>query len=260
VTQALSKVKYHSSDLDTVQLGSILVKSGFFADVRDEAKAIVKVLAGSEMGFGPIASMRGVNLINGQISMSANLIGAAIQRSGKYVYRVAKLDDNGCVVKFFERGQEIGESSFTIADAQRAGLVASASGNYKKFPRNMLFARALTNGARWYCPEVFSGAIYTPDELGAAVNAEGDVLELPATEQAAELEYVRVDEESGEVAIEESDYDAALREWVAASEEATRLHITHKELPSNADVTRIKRWTEALTQLIYQASEPRSAA
>ena len=33
----------------------------------------------------------------------------------------------------------------------------------------MLFARALTNGARWHCPDVFGGAIYEPEELGAKV-------------------------------------------------------------------------------------------
>jgi hypothetical protein len=30
----------------------------------------------------------------------------------------------------------------------------------------MLYARALSNGAKWYCPDVFGGPIYTPDELG----------------------------------------------------------------------------------------------
>ena len=29
----------------------------------------------------------------------------------------------------------------------------------------MLFARALTNGARWFCADAFTGAVYTPEEL-----------------------------------------------------------------------------------------------
>jgi hypothetical protein len=32
----------------------------------------------------------------------------------------------------------------------------------------MYFARAMSNGAKWYTPDVFSGPIYTPDELNAA--------------------------------------------------------------------------------------------
>jgi hypothetical protein len=41
----------------------------------------------------------------------------------------------------------------------------------------MLFARAMSNGVRWYCPDVFSGApTYTPEELGADVTESGDVI------------------------------------------------------------------------------------
>ena len=78
-----------------------------------------------------------------------------------------RLDDAGCEIAFYERAggkaTELGRSSFTADDAKAAQLGGE---NYKKFPRNMYFSRALTNGARWYTPEVFGGsAIYTPDEL-----------------------------------------------------------------------------------------------
>ena len=46
-----------------------------------------------------------------------------------------------------------------------------------KFARNMLFARAISNGARWYCPDLFSGnPVYVPEELGAIVDGEGNVI------------------------------------------------------------------------------------
>ena len=51
-----------------------------------------------------------------------------------------------------------------------------------KFPRNMLFARSLSNGVKWFCPDIFLGApVYTPDELGATVDEQGEVIELPVT-------------------------------------------------------------------------------
>jgi hypothetical protein len=176
VSTALANVQYKPTELDTMQLGNVLVKSGFFQDTRDVAQAIVKVLAGRELGFGPIASMQGVYIVKGRVTLSANLVGAAIQRSGKYGYRVETLTDAVCNIVFFEAGKRIGDSKFSLDDAKKAGL---AGGNYDKFPRNMLFARALTNGARWYCPEVFNGPIYTPDELGAEVDQEGVVVETP---------------------------------------------------------------------------------
>jgi hypothetical protein len=51
--------------------------------------------------------------------------------------------------------------------------------NWKRYPRNMLFARCISNAARWFCPSVFGGPVYTPDELGAAVDPEeGNVIDV----------------------------------------------------------------------------------
>ena len=173
---SLARVEKDSANvwMDIQSIGEVLVKSGFFSDTRDQAQAIVKVLAGRELGFGPIASMQGVYIVKGRVTISANLVGAAIKRSGRYDYRVREMTNERVHITFFENGKPVGESEFTIEDAKAAGL--SASDNYSKFPRNMLFSRALTNGARWYCPDVFNGAIYTPDELGAEVGEDGHVL------------------------------------------------------------------------------------
>lgn len=188
MTDALA-VRYAPTELDTESLGDIFVKSGYFKDTRDRAQAIVKILAGRELGFGPIASMQGVYLVNGRVTLSANLVGAAIKRSGRYDYRVDKLDQTECRMTFFEQGKAIGDSSFSLEDAKQAGLLASDT--YKKFPRNMLFSRALTNGARWYCPDVFNGPIYTPDELGAQVDLEtGEVIDMGVRETPAVLREV----------------------------------------------------------------------
>lgn len=162
--------------LATVEgLAQHFVKSGFFQDAKDVSKAVVKILAGQELGFPPMASMTGVHVIQGKITLSANLMAAAIKRSGKYDYRVTRMDDEGCTVVFMQGGETIGESSFTMADARSAGLMSNPT--WKKFARNMLFARALSNGARWYCPDIFGGPMYTPEEMGATVDGEtGEVV------------------------------------------------------------------------------------
>jgi len=160
---------------ETMSLGDVMVKSGFFQDAKDKSQAVVKILAGQELGIAPIASMRGIYISQrGQVSLSAALIAAQIKGSKKYDYRVIKLDDKEAVVKFYQADKsgayaEIGESSFTIEDAQRAGLTGKDT--WKNYPRNLLFARAISNGARWYTPDVFSGAIYTPEELGNGIPA-----------------------------------------------------------------------------------------
>jgi len=69
-----------------------------------------------------------------------------------------------------------------MADAKAAGL--DQKDNWKKYKRNMLFARALSNGQKWYAPDVFNGAtVYTPDELGADVDGDGNVIESSFTHE-----------------------------------------------------------------------------
>ena len=185
---------------ETMELAKAMAKSGFFADSRDAAQAVVKILAGRELGFGPVASMTGVNIIKGKVSLSANLIAASIKRSGRYNYRVVQMDDNQCSIDFYENGNKIGTSTFTLDDAKRAGL---GGPNWQKFPRNMLFARAISNGAKWYCPDLSGGPLYTPDELGATVDGEtGEVVDVPApappkTYGTSITFFRRVQEETG---------------------------------------------------------------
>lgn len=161
---------------DVMTLGEVLAKSGFFQDARGAAQAVVKVLAGRELGFGPIASMTGVHIVKGKPVMSAMLIAAAIKRSGKYDYKIREHTKAVCKLEFFESGSSAGESSYSIEEAKSAGL---GGANWEHFPKNMLFARAVSNGAKWFCPDIFGGPVYTPDELGIDIDGEtGEVKNL----------------------------------------------------------------------------------
>lgn len=173
--QKISNVPLSSLD-DIRTVGEVFAKSGYFKDASDISKAIVKIIAGAELGFGPMASMTGIYIVKERVTLSANLMAAAIKRSGRYSFKVLRLDNDGCAIQFLEMGQVIGESVFTMADATKANL--SGGDNWKKYPRNMCYARAMSNGAKWFCADVFGGPVYTPDELGEPINAEtGEVLQ-----------------------------------------------------------------------------------
>jgi hypothetical protein len=163
---------------DVFALGKVFASSGYFQDARDAAQATVKILAGRELGLPPFASMTGIHIIKGKPALGANLIAARIKASGKYNYRILEHTDQVCRIAFFEGGEQIGVSEFTLADAKKAGTQ-----NLERYPKNMLFARALTNGARWYTPDLFVTGVYTPEEMGANVDGEGEVVSLPAPQQ-----------------------------------------------------------------------------
>ena len=126
-------------------------KSGFFVDVRDEAQAITKILLGKELGFSPIWSMTNIHVIKGKPELSANALASLVRLSGTYDYEVIETTDTACTLRFKRGDEELGVSTFQIGDATRAGLVKKDS-NWTKYPRAMLFARAMSQGVRMYCP------------------------------------------------------------------------------------------------------------
>jgi len=142
--------------------------SGLFPDLKSEAQAIVKVQAGLELGLEPFAAMQGIDIVQGKPRMNASLQAGLIKKSGRYNYKVLEHSEQACKLEFYEKWgeqwQSIGTSEFSMKEAQQAGL--AAKDNWKKHPKNMLFARALSNGAKWYCADVFLTATYNEsDEL-----------------------------------------------------------------------------------------------
>ena len=161
---------------DVEKAAKAMAASGFFQDTKQASQAIVKILAAREIGFGPFAGMTGINIIQGKPAFGANIMAAAVKRSGRYNYRVTEMTDKACTIEFLEflggKWQSVGISSFNSDDARKAGTK-----NLEKFPRNMLFARAMSNGVRWYCPDVMNGStIYTPEELGAEIDQDGEIV------------------------------------------------------------------------------------
>ena len=140
---------------DVQGLAKAFAASGYFQDVRDMAQALVKIMAGRELGIGPVASMSGVYIVKGKPALSANLLAGVLKKNGRYDYRILELSEKACEIAFFEGTQELGRSRFTAEDAKRAGTQ-----NMEKFPKNMLFARAMTNGVKWYCPDVYGRRLH----------------------------------------------------------------------------------------------------
>jgi len=85
--------------------------------------------------------------------------------------------DKHCSIDFYEGSEKIGNSSFSYEDAKKAGTK-----NLDKFPKNMLFARAISNGVKWFTPDVFAGPVYVPEEMQQVITEDVphvEVKELP---------------------------------------------------------------------------------
>jgi hypothetical protein len=145
-------------------------ESGLFADSASAAKCFVKIMAGAEMGLPPFTSMNAFHIIKGKVTLAAGTIAARIKGSARYNYRVIEKSSTRCSIEFTENGVVAHVETWDADRAKRAGVQ-----NMDKFPDAMLFSRAISAGARVACPDII-GAYYTPEEMGAAVDADGEVV------------------------------------------------------------------------------------
>jgi hypothetical protein len=221
---------------DVERAAKAMAGSGYFTDSREANQAVVKILAGQEMGFGAFASMTGIYIISGRPSVGANLMASAVKGSGRYNYRVMEMSDKNCSIDFYEHGEKIGTSAFSLEDAKKA-----QTKNLVKFPRNMLFARAMSNGVKWFCPDVFNGsAVYTPEELGADVNEDGQPITINTTWKPADTLEEPISQPEPEQAPPPVDRPSQkmLDSWSALYEQALSLGLQVDSIP--ADISKVE--------------------
>lgn len=162
------------SRLDTANEPNLLVlaetlyRSGFFhskdpdKSLKNASQAVVKILAGREIGLPAVQSMSHLYVVDGKVALEAAAIDVLIHKAG-FSYKVRQLDDRACSLEFFKADESLGVSTFSMEDATKAGLT-NKGGPWKQYPRNMLRSRALANGARWFCGAALGG-VYTREEL-----------------------------------------------------------------------------------------------
>lgn len=183
---------------EPMALGEVFAKSGMFPDVKSQAQAVVKILAGKELGLSPFESMASIYVVNGRLALTSKAMSGLIKRSKRYDYVIKKMDEKECTIAILREEQEIGISTFTMADAAKALLVNKE--NWKSYPKNMLFARAISNACRFYCPEIISGYYVTEEleDLGEVITPAKTTVsvEVPLNPNAVEAEVVNGEKKS----------------------------------------------------------------
>lgn len=152
-----------------------LARSGMFKDAQQATQAFAKIALGRGLGLDPASSMTAIHIVEGKPELSANLQAAMLRQfrgldGERYDYHVSRLDRDGCVLAFRRRWadgtvDELGESSYLTEDAEAAGL-SNRKGPWQQHRKNMMFARAVSNGVAWFCPEVTYGQrVYSDGEI-----------------------------------------------------------------------------------------------
>lgn len=124
------------------------------------------ILTAKEMGLPPMACLNGgMYTFSGAVSLSAQLMNMMIVNAGHMV-EIVVLDAKICTLRFTRKDRPRDKNSFvysfTMEMAQSAGLTSKT--NWKTNPRDMLFNRCLSGGARKFLPDAIMNA-YAIGEL-----------------------------------------------------------------------------------------------
>lgn len=161
---------------EVYNVATIFMQSQLFTDVKSKSQAMVKIMAGKEMGLSPFDSMRSMNIIQGKVTLTGELMARRVKGSGVWDYYPVENTEKKCSLQFTKHDKPVGEPvSFTIEDAAQMGL--TGKDNWKKQPAVMLFWRCFSKGARMHCPHLIGGA-YIPEELSDAHTVSAKVVEL----------------------------------------------------------------------------------
>jgi hypothetical protein len=165
--------------------------------VGKPANVLYAVEYGRTLGIAPVAAITGIHVIEGKPSASSGLIGGLVRQAGhklrvrgndrEAVAQIVRADDPDWTY----------EVTWTLERAVQAGLCQIKDNKpwardrngkptaWEKYPAAMLKARAITEVARDACEDVLFGLHYTPEELGAVVNQDGEPVEAPVQQLRA---------------------------------------------------------------------------
>jgi len=137
---------------------------GIFAIV-EKAKSI---------GISPMDALNGgMYYVQGKVEMTAAMMNQLIRMNRHSITKDKKSDESVCILhgKRADNGDTWVES-FSLEDAKKAGIYRN---QWLKYPKDMLFARALSRLARQLFPDVIKGC-YVEGEISMAVPLDTPVV------------------------------------------------------------------------------------
>jgi len=160
------------------ELGAVIRKSGFVpSSIKTDEQAVVILLKGQELGLPPMQAFASIAVINGKPTLTAEVMLGLIYRDHpKAQVTFVRTTNEVCTIEACRPGGKPSTFNFSLADAQQAGLLGK--GPWESYPAAMLRARCISAMARAMFPDALSGCVYTPEELGANVDKDGEIVEV----------------------------------------------------------------------------------
>jgi hypothetical protein len=150
--------------LSLFKVADLLFKSGMFPQTRNACGLFSIVEYGRELGIEPMIALQTMAVVQGKISMSSQMMLSIAVKNG-LEYKILETTD--LKARVWMKGDVEYTSEFTLEDAKKAGIYKQDS-SWTKYPKNMLFWRAVSNGIRFCKPGVLGGLYSTEEMVDAA--------------------------------------------------------------------------------------------
>ena len=163
-----------------IRFAATLIESGFLPKgVNTPAKALAIIQTGQELGIPPMTALRSIYIVDGKPTLSAELMIERFRARGGKIRWEISTDKVATVFLKAANGDEHTET-FTIEEANRAGI--SGKDTWKKYPKQMLRARAVTAALRaigetFGTTELDEGCMVVESEMAYATNGNGHASE-----------------------------------------------------------------------------------
>lgn len=150
--------------VEAKDVASAMFQARLFNGYGNAPAVLSTVMAGRELGLPAVASLRAFHIVDGKHCLAADAIRALVMKSGQAKFFRCTERTNERATFETQRGDDpVMSVSFSMEDAQRAGVVKKGSG-WEKHPADMLVARASSKLARLVYPDVVFG-LYSPEEF-----------------------------------------------------------------------------------------------
>lgn len=148
---------------------------------RNPANLLYALQYAEALQVHPMTAITGIHVIQGKPTASAQLIGGLVRRAG-HKLRVKFDAATKTATAEIVRADDPDYTFTAVWTMERAKTAKLNTTTWQSYPEAMLKARAITEVARDACPEALFGVIYTPEELGATVDADGTIIDVQSSE------------------------------------------------------------------------------
>jgi hypothetical protein len=170
--------------IDQISLMAKAIADSKLFGIQTPAQALALGLLCQAEGRHPAEAARDYHIINGKPSLKSDAMLARFQQAGGRVEWHEYTHEAVSGTFTHPQGASL-KVTWTTKDAERAGLTGNPT--WKKFPRQMLRARCISEAVRSIFPAVLSGC-YAPEEVTefapVQVQTEPEPLAIEATSQA----------------------------------------------------------------------------